>query len=245
MSRKAQTLYKQIEQDIYNKIMIEHYAKDCLIPPEQELAKQYGVSRVTIRKATDSLVKQGFLEKISGVGTFVRHKTDAKNPVTLMGFSQEMKAQGIAVKTKVTIFRIEKATENIAKILKINPDDPVYYFERERYGNDQIYVKEQTYMSALKYPDISLNVLENSKYAFFEKEKGLIIESSHHKVEPILANEEISELFGIQLNTPILKIGNTTYFTNGDVMDYTILTENSPFLKLSYVQYKRVPVNLL
>jgi GntR family mannosyl-D-glycerate transport/metabolism transcriptional repressor len=239
MSKKNKTLYKQIERDIYNKIMIEHYLKDSLIPPEQELARQYGVSRVTIRKATDSLVQQGYLEKISGVGTYVRKTGNAKNPVSLMGFSQEMASQGIKVSTRVTVFRMEKATTNIADKLGINENDPIYYFERERCGNDRVFVKEQTYMSSNKYPDISLQVLEKSKYNFFEKDKGLIVESSHHVVEPLLANEDVAKDFNINVNTPILRIGNTTYFTNGEVMDYTILTLNSPNYKLSYVKYKK------
>jgi DNA-binding GntR family transcriptional regulator len=38
------------------------------------------------------------------------------------------------------------------------------------------------------------------------------------------------------LDTPIIRIANTTYFDNGQVMDFTELTLNSPKYQLSYIK---------
>lgn len=229
-------LYLQIEKDIQDKIALGYYKENTLIPTEQELARAYNVSRVTIRKATEILTKEGVLEPIVGVGTFVRAKPLHKNIVTLNGFSSEMRMQGVEPSSVVPIFMIKNAPSNIASVLGIEENEPVYYFERLRYGDDKLFIIEKTHMSARLYPDISLKVLENSKYEFIEKEKNIAISHSNHTVNPCLCNAQIAELFGIAENTPIVTIANITYLENGDVLDITELTLNTPYYQLSYTK---------
>lgn len=67
--------YKQIENDILDKISTCFYKKNDMIPTELELARNYNVSRVTVRRATDNLVAKGLLYRTPGVGTFVTGNT--------------------------------------------------------------------------------------------------------------------------------------------------------------------------
>ncbi len=236
MAAKPMSRYKQIEGDIMEKITLGYYLKDTLIPTEQELAKHYNVSRVTIRKATEGLIAQGILEPISGVGTFVRGNSPKKNVITLTGFTKEMKSQNVIPHTKVSTFSLQSAQANIAKVLGIEAGDPIYYFERLRYGDDKLFIIEKTHMSASLYPDISLKVLENSKYDYFESTLQRQIAYSNHVVNPCLSSKSVSKLFEIPENTPIVTIANTTYLDNGQVMDFTELTFNSPHYQLTYTK---------
>lgn len=236
MSGKSTSLYKQIQADLLEKISLGYYTKDTLIPTELELSKQYNVSRVTIRKAMENLISQGLLEPIVGVGTFVRGASLAKNIITLKGFSAEMRTQGVIPSTIVDVFMIKKAPSYISKILCLDEDESVYYFERRRYGDGKLFILEKTHMSTNLYPDISLQVLENSKYDFFEKEKGLKITHSNHLVLPLLSSKKVSELFQIAENSPIVHIDNTTFLGNGQILDFTELTLNSPNYQLSYTK---------
>ena len=91
-------------------------------------------------------------------------------------------------------------------------------------------------MSCRLYPDISMQVLQGSKYQYFEQVKGMKIAYSNHTVTPLHPSREIADMFGISQDTPILKVANTTYLLNGQVMDYTELTLNSPKYQLTYVK---------
>ena len=172
----------------------------------------------------------------AGVGTFVCHPAVTLNPSSIQGFSEVMADQAISVHTDVPTFTLQSAPANIASILEIEAGEPIYFIERIRYANDEIFQFETTYMSSRLYPDISIQVLKHSKYQYFEKVKGLKIAYSNHTVTPLHPTRRIADLFGITLDTPILRVANTTYLVNGQVMDYTELTLNSPKYQLTYVK---------
>lgn len=68
--QKYHRLYVFIKKDIESKV----YKNSEKLPTEIELAEQYSVSRPTVAKALDLLRKAGYIERISGVGTFVRYE---------------------------------------------------------------------------------------------------------------------------------------------------------------------------
>lgn len=228
--------YKKIENDLLDKITSGYYKKNDLIPTELELSKIYNVSRVTVRRATDNLVAKGLLNRTAGLGTFVCENKTTQKIATLKSFTEEMKELGLKCKTQVKSFTIEEATSHIADILGIEEYDMVYHIERFRYGNDDLLVIENTYMSVKKHPDISIKILEESKYEYFEKVKGSKIDYSYHQTSPILPSEKVADLFKIDQNTPIIKIANTTYLDDKSILDYTELYLNSPKYQLNYIR---------
>ncbi|HHW03438.1 MAG TPA: GntR family transcriptional regulator [Thermoanaerobacterales bacterium] len=227
--------YKKIERDILNNITAGCYKKNDMIPTELELAKKYNVSRVTVRRATDNLVAQGILYRTPGVGTFVA-KTPTQKIATLKSFTEEMEELGLKATTKVNTFMIKEADSKIADILGIKENDMIYYIERSRYANGDLYVFEKTYMSVKSNPSISIKILEGSKYEYAEKIRGVKIDYSFHQTFPILPDKMLSKLFGISETTPIIKIANTTYLEDGSVLDFTELFLNSPKYQLNYIR---------
>ncbi len=228
--------YKKIEQDILGRITSRYYKKGDMIPTEQELTTAYNVSRVTVRRATDNLVAQGMLYRVPGVGTFVGNRTPVQKIATLKSFTEEMAELGLIASTKVNTFMIKEADTTIAGILEIKERDMIYYIERLRYANDELYVFEKTYMPVKSNPDLSIQILEGSKYDYIEKKRGVEIDYSYHHTSPMLPTKELSTLFQIDETTPILKIHNTTYLEDGSIMDFTELFINSPKYQINYIR---------
>lgn len=236
MAEKRIAQYKQIENDLIEQINLGYYKKGDLIPTELELSSTYHVSRVTVRKATDNLVARGILSRVAGVGTFVCHTSITQNPPPIQGFTGLMKEKGLVASTQVDVFTLQKAPANIASILGIEKDDLIYYIHRQRFGDGELFQLETTYMSARMYPDMSIQILEDSKYRYFEEVKKIKIAYSYHTVTPIHPTKQVAELFGIAPDTPIIKAGNTTHLENGNIMDYTELILNSPKYQLTYIK---------
>ena len=63
----------QVEQQLREAILVGQFAQGEKLPPETELARQFGVSRPTVREALGALVSAGLIRKIPGVagGSFV------------------------------------------------------------------------------------------------------------------------------------------------------------------------------
>ena len=61
-----------VEQEILRQIDIGNFRRNSLLPSERELAKQLGVSYMTVRRAIGKLVDDSFLTRVQGKGTYVR-----------------------------------------------------------------------------------------------------------------------------------------------------------------------------
>jgi GntR family transcriptional regulator, arabinose operon transcriptional repressor len=73
--KKADTdlpLYVQLMDDLREHIVNGGLPIGARLPNEIELSEKYEVSRGTIRQAVEALIKEGFIERIHGSGTFIR-----------------------------------------------------------------------------------------------------------------------------------------------------------------------------
>jgi len=64
-------LYYQVYTSLKERIVANEFKADEALPPERQLVKDYGVSRITIVKALDTLESEGFIRREHGRGTFV------------------------------------------------------------------------------------------------------------------------------------------------------------------------------
>ena len=86
-------LYQQLQRALRQAIETRVLGPDDALPPERDLAADFNVSRITVRKAIDGLVNEGLLVRRQGSGTFVRTRVE-KNFSKLTSFSEDMRARG-------------------------------------------------------------------------------------------------------------------------------------------------------
>ena len=86
-------LYQRLQRALRDAIDRGILGTDDALPPERDLAGEFNVSRITVRKAIDGLVNEGLLVRRQGSGTFVRGRFE-KNFSMLTSFSEDMRARG-------------------------------------------------------------------------------------------------------------------------------------------------------
>ena len=64
-------IYLQLREIIRNRIEEGEYLPGTAIPSENKLAETYGINRLTVRNAVDTLVNEGILRRVQGKGVFV------------------------------------------------------------------------------------------------------------------------------------------------------------------------------
>ena len=78
MTNRKEFLYKKIYDDLMRTISEGLYSPEKRLPSEKELAVQYGVSRITSKKALELLEENGYIIRMPGRGSFVTAKTQTK-----------------------------------------------------------------------------------------------------------------------------------------------------------------------
>jgi len=135
-------IHAQVEELLRELIAEPPYADGSYLPPEAELAKKLGISRNTVRQATNKLEYEGLITRRKGKGTKVAHKTVITRLSSWHSFTQEMNEKGIAfvnyrveaMKVPVSeatgrFFDIQSGTE-VVKLTRVRGDDkgPFVYF---------------------------------------------------------------------------------------------------------------------
>ena len=164
MTRKEQGhLYQAIANYIEENIDNGNFVSGYVIPSEMDLAKKFGVSRMTARRATTDLVDKGILYRVNGKGTIVSNNRFKRNDF-FMGFtgSKEAKIQGVTAKL-IGIYR-KKATVELASKLCISVDDEVYLIKRLRYKQNKPFLLEYIYVSMNKFPGLDQYDLANNSF---------------------------------------------------------------------------------
>lgn len=227
--------YRIIENDIIDKINTGVYSANQSIPTEAQLSKVYSCSRVTIRQVLSNLAYKGFITKAQGCRTIVNIEKSISRSPLLMSFSEDMKSKGKIPSTKVVAFNITEAGRTVSSLLKIKPADRVYYIERLRFADSVPILFEKTFMSVDLHPDISVKILEGSKYEYADKH-GFIIDYAYQTITPIFPPDYIAVELNIPTSQPILRVSNPTIMVNGDVFDYTELYMNSELYQLNIIK---------
>ena len=187
MAGKKQTRiprYKQIENDLIDKINSGVYVTDDLLPTEAELSKEYNVSRVTVRQALGNLTAKGYIYRNKGSGSFVAKPNVIQRTPLIKSFSDDMRDMGRIPSSIVNTFSVTTAGKTVARILGIRPEDRIYYIERTRMADDVPIMFERTYMAVDLHPDMSIKILESSKYDYAEK-KGYDIDCDYQNISAI------------------------------------------------------------
>ena len=111
MAGNQNAKYIQIKNDIKTAIHQNKLGVDARILSEAKLCEKYQVSRITVTKAINELVVEGYLYRIQGKGTFVKGKQISERVQHLSGFAKRMKELNLTVENKV----IEKSSCMIPK----------------------------------------------------------------------------------------------------------------------------------
>ncbi|MDD4285984.1 MAG: GntR family transcriptional regulator [Eubacteriales bacterium] len=131
-----------------------------VIPSERSLALRYGVSRQTVRNAIDQLVKQRYLIRIQGRGTFVKKPDYNKvafgvlNESENASFTALVRNFGIEISSKVLGTGILEGHNYFAERLHLSVKDPIFGLHRIRYGNKEPLAIEYTYVPMRYFPEI-------------------------------------------------------------------------------------------
>jgi GntR family transcriptional regulator len=214
-------LYHQVRMALLTLIEDWGLQKGSLFPTEREIGQKLQVSRITVRRAIDELVREGYLVTQQGKGTFVARPKIDRSLTQMKSFSEQMLEKGLRPSSQLLSSRHEKATGHVASVLKIHNDEWIWVVERLRYADDEPICISVTYLN------LPLNVTlapaelqqETSLWAILEK-KGVQLKRTEATIQAIGAGEREAEHLEIEAGSPLLLVEGVVCTEDNTPVEY-------------------------
>jgi len=189
-------LHAQVEILLRKLINLPEYKKGEFLPKEVELAKRLGISRNTLRQATNKLEYEGLLIRKKGIGTKVSKKSVVTQLQNWHSFTQEMNEKGISFKNYLLQSEWVDADEKIRLFFKVDKNTRILKLSRLRGDEEGPFVYFESYF----HPRIGLTGKEDFSRPLYE-----ILEDDYHIV-PSLSKERIKARSASPITAKRLKI---------------------------------------
>ncbi len=200
--------------------LIESLAVGQPIPAERQLAVDLGVSRLTVRAALDDLVRDGYLDRRHGSGTYVTEPKIAQ-PLTLTSFSDDMRRRGMTPGSRTLELTTTLAGARLAHRLGVSPEVRLVRVKRLRLADSQPMAMEVLHVPEALVPGLTRADFENhSFYELLRERYGITIASGTQSIEPTVTSEEESEVLGVPLHTPAFLFERTTVSESGRIVEF-------------------------
>jgi GntR family transcriptional regulator len=210
-------LYQQLQRSLREAIDRRILDSNDALPAERDLAEEFGVSRITVRKAIDGLVSEGLLMRRQGSGTFVRGRVE-KNFASLTSFSEDMRARGRNPRSEWLKRASGTVTPEEALTLRSSPGTPVYRFHRLRFADDAPMSVEYATIVAAVLP--SLDAVQASLYEALEKAGNRPVRALQ-RLRAVLLTREQAELLRAKPGDAGLLVERLGFLPNGRAIEFS------------------------
>lgn len=218
----ATAKFTEIAAMMRQRVQNGYYSLNQKLPSEYALATEFGVSRLTVRKAIDVLIAQHLLIKNPGQGTYIIPQTSKieSGRLGLQSFTEVAKAFGKTPRTEVLRFTpIDDLPADVARELQVDPaQTPMVELIRRRFWDDDPMTVEHLYLPAAYVEGCTSADLAGS--LFTQLEKHVKIAYSQQLVEATLATSTLGEQLNLPIGAPILQVSSVTYTASAKPIYY-------------------------
>lgn len=220
---ESSLLYLQLEADLKQKMMSGVYPVGERIPTELELCDEYGVSRITVRRAIQDLVEDGMLKKLRGRGTFValpKHVL-GMGRATQRGWSA-FEGEGNPTHKEILEKTVISANEALAARLEIERGAQAYLIRRIIHEEEFPMAIDELYVAADLFPGLlDLMVGSASFYDLAEHHYGMEFGLEDLTLAVSVARNDESRLLKCPPAAPLFILRKVMRRSDGRPMHYS------------------------
>src|ERR1700687_2985705 len=201
-------LYKEVKRLVTQELASGEWRPGDALPSETELAKRYGVSIGTVRRAIDELVAESVVIRHQGRGTFVASHSRRR----LLFYFFHIVPRGREKEypnTRTLAFIRGDASKEEAQKLRITEGDPVHRIRNLLYLSDAPVIVDDIVLSHAQFPDLNKKIFterENTIYHMYENRYGLSVLRTTERLRATLADTKVAKLLGVRKGVPLLEI---------------------------------------
>ena len=210
-------LYKQLQRALRDAINKKILSPDDALPAERDMAEEFSISRITVRKALDGLVSEGLLTRRQGAGTFVAARVE-KSFSKLTSFTEDMISRGRIPRSEWISKAVGAVTPEESLTLGLSPGTPVFRFARIRYADGAPMALEYSTVAGFALP--SAEVVGVSLYEALEA-TGHRPGRALQRLRAVLFTAEQADLLGVPVKDAGLLIERRSCLPDGRAVEVT------------------------
>ncbi|MDX2969724.1 GntR family transcriptional regulator [Kribbella solani] len=223
MTGTRSPLYAQVEDALVARLRSDLRPGDRM-PSEDELIGEFGVSRITVRRAVQNLVARGLVVTRPGRGSYVAVPRITQPLTELTGFVEDMEANGLAATARVLTVQEIPAPPGARRALELPLGSVVTFIERVRLANGHPISFDRTYL----VPDLGRLVARDDLanepvFALLEQRHDTPLVEATYALNAVTADPEIAAALETPEGSAVLRIERTSYTHDDRPVDYEVL----------------------
>lgn len=226
--------YRWLEEILREEIAQGVYKPGDALPTEHAMMRRYNLSITTVRRAVHDLVREGWIYRKAGKGTFVKRDKLEERLARLTSFAEEMQSRNITPHFKLICAIDDLPPTEIAHALKLDSQHKVFLIERVQIADSEPIALARGYW----IPEIGERLAQQdlnriSLYEIVEQILNIPLLEADESLSASVADSAMARKLGIPRNSPLLVRRRLTYTSEMRPIEHT-----TTFYRADRYEYK-------
>jgi DNA-binding GntR family transcriptional regulator len=216
--REGKRLWTSVREALAERMASGKMPPGYQLPPEPELATDFGVSRATLREALRSLEEDGFLTRTRGAGTFVTHRPRLRNNLDVnFGVTDAIRAAGMDPGSEAIQVVERPAPPDVARRLAVPSGCAIVAVERVRTADRRpvVYSRDMMPTNGGDRSNLLERLSDQSIYEYLERDRGIVVHHGVASFRPIKADRAVAGALRVIKGALLLYIRQVDYDDQG------------------------------
>ena len=147
--------YERVKRYVLERIQRGEWQEGDAIPGEEALAREFGVSRMTVNRAIRELSDEQIVERVQGSGTYVAQQKYQATLVEIRNIAEEIAARGHQHRSALRTLERCKADDVLARAFGVRTGRTLFHSVVVHFENDRPIQVEDRYV----HPDVAPDYL--------------------------------------------------------------------------------------
>ncbi|NML46192.1 GntR family transcriptional regulator [Ramlibacter sp. G-1-2-2] len=200
------SLHRQVFLVLRDRIVSGALPAASPLPTEGELCEQFGVSRITVRRALADLTAQGLVERRHGVGSFVQAGARVQREQASLDYVESLRQR--AAETKVTVLGLERVVPpaDIAAFLGLQPADKAVHVRRLRRLEGQPVMLTEAWVPLDLGQHVTALALRRQALYEIVQAQGVTLGRVVQEITAVAASPEQAQHLATEPGAPVLQL---------------------------------------
>jgi GntR family transcriptional regulator len=204
-------LYFQLYKLLKNGILDGTYINGAQLPTEGQLAEEFGVSRITSKRAMDELANEGLVERYRGRGTHVTHEpTTSPVHAPMVGLLQEIESIGHSTTAITLRCKMAQPPRKIRQLLGMDEAKNILHLRRVREHKNKRFGYYSSWTRLVDLPEDPA-VFEHTPRMSYFRSKGFKVSFIKQSLTACAANAEAAKALGVERGTALLSLTRLSF----------------------------------